>query len=157
QQSGRTRHREDRSSPSRRDADREREDKEVLVMRREHGFSMLEMLVAMAVMLSVTAAVFGVLNPSQGTFSTQPVVSNLQKWPTVANYTITKDLVMTGAGLYYGNSLNVGALNYFFAPIMPSRQGGVNDDPPGTFRTDALTVIYVPSTTAQSTVRQKMG
>ena len=36
------------------------------------------------------------------------------------------------------------ALSYFFAPVMPFRQGRLQDDPPGTFRTDAITLMYGP-------------
>jgi hypothetical protein len=47
-------------------------------------------------------------------------------------------------------------LGYFFAPVLPFRQGRLQDDPPGTFRTDAITLMLVPATTAQSTIAQPM-
>ena len=46
---------------------------------REDGFSILEMLVAMGVMMVVTAGVFSIMNPSQGTFQTQTEASDLQQ------------------------------------------------------------------------------
>jgi hypothetical protein len=39
---------------------------------------------------------------------------------------------------------------------MPFLQGRLQDDPPGTFRTDAITMIYVPATTAQTSISNKM-
>ena len=41
---------------------------------------------------------------------------------------------------------------YYFAPVLPYRQGTNHDDPAGTFRTDTITVMYVPPTVAQTTL-----
>ena len=127
-------------------------------MRRADGFSIIELVVAMGIMLGVTAAVFGLMNPSQGSFSTQPEVSDMQQRLRVAQDTLSRDLIMAGAGMYgsLGNPAppqpSVGALNYYFAPVLPFRQGALNDDGPGKFFTDRMTVLYVPSTTAQTTL-----
>ena len=64
--------------------------------------------------------------------------------------TLTRDLVMAGAGAYLGTQ--AGSLGYFFAPILPFRQGAIGDDPAGTFAADRITLLYVPSTTAQTTL-----
>src|SRR5258708_32682102 len=61
-----------------------------------------------------------------------------------------KDLVMAGNGAYQGSMS--GSLLYNFAPVMPFRQGTLNDDPPGTFRTDIITLMYVPATIAQTSL-----
>ena len=86
-------------------------------MRREHGFSILEMIVSMGVMLAVTGGIFAVMNPSQGTFQTQTEVSDLQQRLRVASDTLYKDLVMGGGGAYQGSMS--GSLNYAFAAIVP--------------------------------------
>jgi hypothetical protein len=57
---------------------------------------------------------------------------------------------MAGAGVYQG--MNKGPLAYYFAPVLPYRRGTKRDDPGGTFRTDAVTLMYVPSTVAQTTL-----
>jgi len=119
-------------------------------MRREDGFSLLEVLVAMAIMLTVTAGVFALMDPSQGSFQAQPEVSDMQQRLRVSQDTLFKDLMMAGGGAYQGSMS--GSLEYFFAPILPFRQGSVNDDPPGTFKTDRITVMYVPPTVAQTTL-----
>lgn len=119
-------------------------------MRREAGFSLLEMLVAMAIMMTVTGAVFALMDPSQGAFRTQPEVADLQQRLRVGEDTLFKDLVMAGGGAYEGQMS--GSLVYRFAPVLPFRQGSSNDDPPGTFATDRLTLMYVPSTMAQTTL-----
>lgn len=121
---------------------------------RAGGFSLLEMLVAMSIMLAVTAGVFALMNPSHGTFATEPEVADMQQRLRVASDTLYKDLVMAGAGAYSGS--NVGTLTNFFAPILPLRSGSLNDDPPGTYRTDTITLYYVPATSGQTTISHSM-
>ena len=128
-------------------------------MARERGFSLLEMTMAMALMMVVVGSVFSVMNPAQGSFSTEPEVADMQQRLRVAQDTLYKDLVMAGAGAYLGGQ--TGSLIYFFAPVLPFRQGAIGDAPAGSFAraadgvldtTDTITVIYVPSTTAQTTL-----
>jgi prepilin-type N-terminal cleavage/methylation domain-containing protein len=119
-------------------------------MRREHGFSLLETLIAMSLMLIVTASIFSLMNPAQGNFSAEPEISDMQQRLRVGADTLYKDLVMAGNGVYQGG-MN-GSLMFFFAPVMPFRQGSTQDDPPGTFRTDTITLMYVPPTFAQTTM-----
>jgi prepilin-type N-terminal cleavage/methylation domain-containing protein len=129
----------------------------------QRGFSLIEMLVATAILLIVTGGVFSLLNPAQGSFQAQPEAADMQQRLRVAADTIQKDLVMAGAGTYTGNL--VGALDNFFAPILPHRVGTITPDLPGTFRANpmcpntcasAITIMYVPTTTAQTTIRSDM-
>jgi type II secretory pathway pseudopilin PulG len=122
-------------------------------MRNESGFSLLEVLVSTAIMIVVTAGVFSVMNPSQGSFSQEPEVADIQQRLRVASDTLYKDIVMAGGGAYQGSSS--GSLAYFFASVLPYRNGSANDDPPGTFKTDTITLMYVPDTNAQSTLAAK--
>ena len=121
---------------------------------REQGFSLLEMTIAMGLMLVVTASIFALVNPGQGNFVAEPEVADLQQRTRLATDTLTKDLVMAGAGSYSGK--NAMSLSFFFAPVMPFRQGRIGDDPPGTFRDDTITLLLVPATTAQTTIKQDM-
>ena len=73
-------------------------------LRGESGFTLAEMLIASAIMLTVTAAVFSLMNPAQGIFKAQPEVSDMQQRLRVGVDTLTKDLVMAGAGTYAGSS-----------------------------------------------------
>jgi hypothetical protein len=65
---------------------------------------------------------------------------------------LTKDIIMAGAGTYMGSS--AGALYNYFAPIMPYRSGDLNPDPAGGvyYRSDTISLMYVPPTPAQTTV-----
>lgn len=123
-------------------------------MRSERGFTLTEMLIATTLMLAVTGAVFQVLNPAQGTFQAQPEVSDMQQRLRVSVDGLAKDLVMAGAGTYTGAS--AGALYNYFAPIMPYRTGDVTPDAPGVFKADTISIMYVPPTPAQTTIRDNM-
>ena len=120
------------------------------------GFTLIEALISTVIMVTVTAAVFSVLNPSRGMFQAQPEMADMQQRLRVGVDTLAHDLVMAGAGAYSGTQS--GSLIGYFAPILPFRQGrtAAYDDGPGVFRTNALTILYVPSTAAQTTIRGGM-
>jgi len=120
------------------------------MIHRQDGFSLLEAVIAVALMLLVTASVFQMLNPGHGSYAAEPETADMQQRLRVGADTMSKDLLMAGAGAYLGTQ--VGSLSHYFAPVLPFRQGAVGDDAPGTFATDRITVIYVPSTTAQTTL-----
>ncbi len=120
----------------------------------QSGFTLTELLVSTAISMGVVASLFSILNPAEGTFQAQPEVADMQQRLRVSVDTLNKDLMMAGAGLYSGST--VGALLNFFAPIMPYRVGGPDADPPGSCRTDALTLLYVPETASQTTISASM-
>jgi hypothetical protein len=124
--------------------------------RSEHGFSLFELIIAVGIMLAVTAGIFSVMNPAHGTFQAQPEVADMQQRMRVGIDTLSKDLVMAGAGSYSGSQ--AGSLNNFFAAIMPYRQSGNGaiDDGAVRWKTDAITLMYVPTTFSQTTIRQSM-
>ena len=118
------------------------------------GFTLLELVFAMAIMVIATAAIFTVMNPARGVFQAQPEVYDLQQRLRVAVDTLQKDLIMAGAGMYMGPS--TGALNRYVAPVMPYRVGeSAPDVASGVFyRPDTISIVYVPATAAQTTVRK---
>ena len=120
------------------------------------GFTLIEMLVAMAVMLVVLGGVFQAFNPAQGTFQTQPEVADLQQRLRVGTDRLYNGLVVAGAGVYSGSA--VGALGNFFAPVLPYRIGRIDSDPARGvfFRDDAITIFHVPTTASQCTIRDRM-
>jgi hypothetical protein len=120
----------------------------------DSGFTIFELLIATTIMLAVVAALFTVLNPAEGTFQAQPEVSDMQQRMRIGVDSLKKGLMIAGAGIYSGPA--VGALDNFFAPVMPFRAGLVGSDPPGTYRTDAITILGVPQTCAQTTISQSM-
>ena len=123
---------------------------------REGGFTLTEMMVSTAIMVGITGAVFHVMNPSQGTFHAQPEVADMQQRMRVGVDSLTKELLMAGAGTYTGAS--AGALYNYFAPVMPYRMGTLNSDIDAGvyYRPDAISIMYVPITPAQTTIRDEM-
>ena len=123
---------------------------------RKDGFTLIELLVSTAITMTVTAGVFTVMNPSGGIFQTQPEMADVQQRLRVGVDTLKHDLLMAGGGAYSGPQS--GTLNGFFASVQPRRIGflAAYDDPPDTFRSDAITLFYVPSTPAQTTISAPM-
>ncbi|MGH9315268.1 MAG: PilW family protein [Vicinamibacterales bacterium] len=123
------------------------------------GYTLVEVLVSTAVMLAVGSAVVSLLGPAHRASRLQPEVSDLQQRLRVAAGMLYKDLVMAGAGLYQGGEgARTGPLAQFFAPILPYRAGRMGSDPArGVFhRDDAVTIVYVPATAAQSTIGERV-
>ena len=120
----------------------------------EAGYTLIELLVSTAIMITVTGAIFSLMNPAQGNAQTQPEVADMQQRMRVGNDTVFKELVMSGAGPYQGPVR--GALVNFFAPILPRRVGFQNPDAPTTFRDDTITLSYIPNSYSQTTISKSM-
>ena len=121
--------------------------------RQEAGFTIVEVLISTAIMLTVTGAIFALVAPAQGSNQAQPEIADMQQRMRVGTETLFKELMIAGAGPYMGN--DTGSLVRFFAPILP-RRGGSNPDARNVFRPDAITLTYVPNTSSQTTIRDEM-
>ena len=93
----------------------------------EAGYSLIELLVSAAIMLTVTGAIFSLMNPAQGSSEAQTEIADVQQNMRVGSDALFKELVMAGAGVYHGST--TGSLINFFAPILPRRSGAQNPDP----------------------------
>jgi hypothetical protein len=127
------------------------------VVRDERGFTIVEMLVATAIMVTVTGTIFSLVNPAHGAYRAQPEVSDMQQRLRVGTMFLANDLLMAGAGSPAGSTL-MGTLVNFFAPIKPYRIGMIGSDPAsGVFyRPDALTLVYIPLHAAQTKLDMPM-
>ena len=123
---------------------------------RDAGFTLVEMLIAMAVMLLILGGVFQAFNPSVGSFRTQPEVADMQQRLRVGTDRLYNGIVVAGAGIYSGQAL--GTLGQFFAPVLPYLVGSLHNDPANGvyYRTDAITIFHVPTTASQCTIRDQM-
>ena len=113
------------------------------------GFTIVEMVVSVAIMMAVTGGIFALLNPAQGAFQAQPEVSDMQQRLRVGADAMYNDLLMAGAGPYAGSA--VGPLGSYFATVLPFRRGDQSPDPPGAYETDRISLLYVPSGSSQMT------
>jgi hypothetical protein len=118
------------------------------------GFSLVELTVALALTLLVAAAVAAIVDPARGAFASQPEAVDMQQRLRVGVDTLTRDLIGAGAGSPVGGQS--GPLGDVIPPLMPFRRGASRSDPPETFRTDAITVIGVPATAAQTTLAAEL-
>jgi len=113
----------------------------VTAVQSESGVSLLELTIAMAIMMVVTAGLFGLLHPAHGAFAAEPEDADIQQRLRVAVDMLSKDLMMAGAGAYLGT--DTGPLINYFAPVLPIRIGTTED---------AIAIVYVPSTAVQTTL-----
>jgi hypothetical protein len=119
------------------------------------GFTIVEMLVASAITMIVTAATFALMDPAHGTFAAQLDAVDMQQRLRVGADTLARDLLMAGGGAYSGTLR--GSLAFYFAPILPYRVGNLRPDPPGQFWSDRVTLVYVPATAAQTTIEEPVA
>src|SRR5205085_6800640 len=111
----------------------------------QSGYTLLELLVSTAIMVTITGAIFSLVNPAQGSSQAQPEVADMQQRMRVGTDVLFKELVMAGAGPYQGNV--TGSLMQYFAPILPRRVGSTSPDPTtgaNSFKADRITLSYVP-------------
>ena len=120
----------------------------------DSGFSLVELLVSMTIMLVVMGTIFWLVDPGQSIARTQPEAADMQQRLRVSADILEKDLIMAGAGTYSGSI--AGSLANFFPPILPRRTGALNPDPSMSFFPDRITISYVPNTAAQTSVRDPM-
>lgn len=121
-------------------------------LRSDSGYSVVELLVSAAIMLTVVGSIFALMNPGHGTTQAQTEVADLQQRMRVATNELFGDLMMAGAGLYQGQV--TGMLAQFLAPVMPRRITYGADEP--MYRPDAVTLAFVPNTFSQTTISAPM-
>jgi hypothetical protein len=118
------------------------------------GFTVVELLIAMAIMMTMMGAVFAVVNPSHGTFQAQLEVADMHQRLRVAVDELSSAIRMAGAG---PEAVVAGApLSASIAPIMPHRIGARGGEA-GVFRAGTIALLYVPVTAAQGTIRAADG
>ena len=117
---------------------------------RAPGFSLVEVLIAMALTTTLLACVFALMHPAEGAFASQPEVADVQQRLRVAIDRLTGDLARAGAGADVAG--RTGPLIHFFAPLLPFREDLSGNHGIGAMTTDAVTALEVPLTAAQTTL-----
>jgi prepilin-type N-terminal cleavage/methylation domain-containing protein len=126
-------------------------------MTSERGFTLVELLISMVVMIGITSAIFALADPARGTFRQQPEVSDMQQRLRVGTSYVSGDLIMAGAGAPGGGAI-LGTLMNFLAPVQPLRLGMIASDLGSgvLYRPDAITIMYVPPDAPYTTIREDM-
>ncbi|HJR61994.1 MAG TPA: hypothetical protein VJ813_21485 [Vicinamibacterales bacterium] len=115
-------------------------------MTREKGYSVLELLVASAVMLTVSGAVLVLLHDGLAGTPILEETTDLHQRARVLADALAKELRAAAAGTPSG------PLSRYFAAVDPRR----GDDPPGSVSSLALTLRYVPPRSAHSRLAQPL-
>jgi type II secretory pathway pseudopilin PulG len=124
-------------------------------MRSNAGFSLVESLVATALMLTVSGAVFALVTPGASGSGTQAEAVDMQQRLRVGADLIRRDLLMAGAGVTGGP--RTGSLARFFAVVMPRRLGRTVSDAPVVTREDAITIVYTAGSHWQTSTLDPVG
>ena len=109
-------------------------------MKAQGGFSLVESLVATALMLTVSGAAFAIMVPGLTGSSVQAEAADMQQRLRVASDVLQRDLRMAGAG--YNADASAGSLIRFFAPVLPRRVGRQAPDAHTVGREDAVAIVY---------------
>ena len=112
------------------------------------GFSLIEALIAIAITLIVLGATVPLTSTNSVIAATAVETIDEQQRARTGADGIQKDLLMAGAGVSVGPA--AGSLLRSFAPVLPRKLGLSGADAFNVARSDAITVIYVPETPAQS-------
>lgn len=121
----------------------------------EAGFTLIEMMVSMMIMMVVTGALFHMVGDANSGFRTQPETADMQQRLRVAADMIYKDLLMAGAGP--DQAATLGSLGNYLPSIRPARRGTLNPDGALTFSPNRISIVYVPRTRAQTRLAFDMG
>jgi type II secretory pathway pseudopilin PulG len=102
------------------------------------GFSLVEMLVSLLIVLTVTGTLITLMHQAQATFVAQTELPDLQQRLRVAADALSRDLSRAGGGP--------------FPSIVPHRRGMESPDAPGTFHNDRVSVLLVPAAAPLTTL-----
>ena len=119
------------------------------------GFTIVELLVSMALTSVVMACVFLVAAPAREAFTVQPEAADVQQRVRITLGTLMKDLLVAGSG----RSADDGCLEPMGAPVLPYRAGDVGNDARAGiyFRPGLVSVVYAgtaPDGTTPGIVRR---
>jgi prepilin-type N-terminal cleavage/methylation domain-containing protein len=107
-------------------------------MNHQRGFSFVELIVALALSLAVTAMLFEFAATSQRVARTQPEAADATQRLRVAAAAIERDLRTAGAAPPNGS---IGTLTNFLPPIVPARTGLQSADAELTAFSDRVSVL----------------
>lgn len=107
---------------------------------RARGISLVEMLVALALVSAILAVGLAAVGQGVRLSLVQPEVADLDQRLRVATLAVRTALELAGAGLPAGE--NPGALTQRWPAVYPHRRGSEGADPPDAAFTDRFTVVW---------------
>jgi prepilin-type N-terminal cleavage/methylation domain-containing protein len=112
------------------------------------GFSLVELLIALAVTLLLASAVCAMLAPAGGAFQAQPEAADVEQRLRASVDVLVRDVMAAGSlpSIVLGGQ----APDVRAAAIFPMRVGRVSADPPGSFDTRGIAIWSVSSSAPQA-------
>ena len=101
-----------------------------MTRRSNRGFSLVELVVSMAIMLAVSSSMLGLVNSARGAFEVDLERADMQQRVRVSMDALGRDLVMAGGGRQT-------------PPVAPFRRGMTNPDSPGSVFADRVSLSYM--------------
>ena len=124
-------------------------------MKSQDGFSLVESLVATALMLTVSGAAVALMLPGMASSPVQSEAADMQQRLRVATDVLQRDLRMAGAG--FSADPTAGPLIRFFAPVVPRRIGRQAPDAHTAARTDVIGIVYGSESLWQTTAAMPLA
>lgn len=119
------------------------------------GFTLVELLIVLAITLVISAGLAWVADEVQGHMVVQPEISDLVQRGRVAAGGLERELSLAGAGLYRGEV--AGSLVHWIPAIHPDRRWDAVSGAAVSADDLSVTVLRVPDDAAQGGVAGEMG
>jgi prepilin-type N-terminal cleavage/methylation domain-containing protein len=114
----------------------------------KRGFGLLELLIATAIGCVLLGVLLQFAVSAQTSAGVQSEIADLHQRLRVAVDAMRHDITLAGAGPARGPGR--GPLTRLFPPIMAARIGATGADPELSFRSDRISVLYIPDGAAQT-------
>lgn len=119
------------------------------------GYVLLELVVSAGVVCIVGGLLVWLCLMAQASVRTHGDLTDLHQRLRVAEQALRRDLLAAGAGLSRG--VPRGPLIDAFPPVVPARSGRIGADPELSYRSDRITVVYVPGDASQTRLAVSMA
>jgi prepilin-type N-terminal cleavage/methylation domain-containing protein len=117
---------------------------------RQCGFTLVELLIALTIVLVIAAGLALVTDDAYPMFLAQPEAADAVLRMRAALDAFTQDISMAGAGPHLGEA--PGPLTRAIAAVFPQRRGMQQPDPELSAYDDRITVLFVPDRAPQTSV-----
>ena len=127
----------------------------MMVEFRDEGFSFIEVLIGLTILLAAMGTLMQVAASGQRLARSHAEASDLHQRVRVAAEKLQKDLALAGAGTLRGPLS--GGLTGYMAPLLPARMGARLPDTPLSAFTDRVSIVYVADSAWPSTLSVSMA
>ena len=113
------------------------------------GFSLAELVIALAITMTLTAVVFALVGPANSALQTQPEATDMQQRLRAATDALSRDLLVAGSPPYIAQGADQ-TTPLTAAAVFPMRVGRLSADAAGTVNPARIAVWSVSPTAPQA-------